>query len=282
MPWSDKALKPQPEFLRHNKRSCMLHLRPMQPNKDSKKKKKKKLHSYLNPKKGEFCFTTPCLSPHHSVFIFIYFNWSIITLQYCEGFCHTSIWIAHGYTRVPFLLKPLPIPSLPVPSPPLPSRLSQSTGFGCPVSYIRLTLVICFTYGNVHVSTLFSQIIPPSPSPTESKSLFSVFPLLPLHHSRATLLLSGGGAQLKASPASHSPRPYTDAEGTRHFVLSYWLILISCCTRSWRLHSIQTDIPTPLLLHKTCLLHCHHLQNSNKKTKPSDPRSFSLSFRNNY
>ena len=33
---------------------------------------------------------------------------------------------------------------------------------------------ICFTYGNVHVSVLFSQIIPPSPSPTESKSLFFI------------------------------------------------------------------------------------------------------------
>ena len=27
-------------------------------------------------------------------------------------------------------------------------------------------------YGNVYVSALFSQIIPPSPSPTEYKSLF--------------------------------------------------------------------------------------------------------------
>ena len=64
------------------------------------------------------------------------------------------------------------------PSP--PSGLSQSTDFGCPTSYIKLALVY-FAYGNVHVSMLFSQIIPPSPFSTESKSLFftSVSPLLP-------------------------------------------------------------------------------------------------------
>ena len=41
----------------------------------------------------------------------------------------------------------------------------------------------CFTYGNLHVSVLFSQIIPPSTSPTESKSLFftSVSPFVALH-----------------------------------------------------------------------------------------------------
>ena len=26
----------------------------------------------------------------------IYFNWRLITLQYCGGFCHTSTWISHG------------------------------------------------------------------------------------------------------------------------------------------------------------------------------------------
>ena len=61
---------------------------------------------------------------------------------------------------------------LPPPSPSHPSGLSQCTGFECPVSCIELGLVIYFTYGNIHVSVLFFQIIPPLPSLTESKSLF--------------------------------------------------------------------------------------------------------------
>ena len=40
------------------------------------------------------------------------------------------------------------------------------------VSCIQPGLVICFTHDNIHVSMLFSRNIPPSPSPTESKSLF--------------------------------------------------------------------------------------------------------------
>ena len=58
------------------------------------------------------------------------------------------------------------------PSPSHPSGLSQYTCFECPVSCIELWLVIYFTYGNMYVSILFSQIIPPSPFPTESKRLF--------------------------------------------------------------------------------------------------------------
>ena len=53
------------------------------------------------------------------------------------------------------------------------SRLSQCTSFECPASCTELALVIYFTHGNVHVSVLISQIIPPSSSPIESKSLFS-------------------------------------------------------------------------------------------------------------
>ena len=66
------------------------------------------------------------------------------------------------------ILKPLPPPS-----PSQPTGLSQDTGPERPVSCIKPGLAICFTYGNIYVSMLFSHIIPPLPSPTESKSLFT-------------------------------------------------------------------------------------------------------------
>ena len=52
------------------------------------------------------CLLTPKLSLFffwniHNDFIF---NWRIIALQYCIGFCHTSTWISHRYTYVPSLL----------------------------------------------------------------------------------------------------------------------------------------------------------------------------------
>ena len=54
------------------------------------------------------------------------------------------------------------------------SGLSQSTSFGCPASCIKLALVIYFTHGTGRVSLLFSQTIPPSTFPTESKRLFYI------------------------------------------------------------------------------------------------------------
>ena len=67
---------------------------------------------------------------------------------------------------------PEPLPATLSPS--HPSGLSQCTSFECPVSCIELGLVIYFTYGNIHVSMLFSQIIPNLPYPNESKSLFFI------------------------------------------------------------------------------------------------------------
>ena len=66
---------------------------------------------------------------------------------------------------------PIPIPpptSLPIPSLwVFPGHQPRAL-----VSCIQPGLVICFTLDNIHVSMLFSQIIPPSPSPIESKHLF--------------------------------------------------------------------------------------------------------------
>ena len=61
---------------------------------------------------------------------------------------------------------------LPGPSPYHPSGSSQCTSHKHPVSCIKPGLVIRFTHDIIHVSMPFSQIIPPSPSPTESKRLF--------------------------------------------------------------------------------------------------------------
>ena len=71
---------------------------------------------------------------------------------------------------------------LPPPSPSHPSRLSKCTSFECPVSCIKLGLETYFTYDNIHVSMVFSQTIPPSPSSTESKSLFFISVSLLLSH----------------------------------------------------------------------------------------------------
>ena len=72
---------------------------------------------------------------------------------------------------------PLPPPSLYH-----PSGSSQCSSPKHPVSCIEPELVIRFLYDIIHVSVPFSQIIPPSPSPTESKRLFYTSVSLLLSH----------------------------------------------------------------------------------------------------
>ena len=90
---------------------------------------------------------------------------------------------------------------LPPPSPNHPSGSSQCTSPKLPVSCIEPGLEIRFIYDNVHVSVPFSQIIPPFPSPTESKRLFYTSVSLLLSHiqgSRSVQSLSC--VQLFATP----------------------------------------------------------------------------------
>ena len=93
-------------------------------------------------------------------------NLFFFILQYCIGFAIHQHESATGVHVFP-ILNPLPPPS-----PYHPSGLSQCTSPKHPVSHIEPGLAIHFTYDIIHVSMPFSQIIPPSHCPAESKRLF--------------------------------------------------------------------------------------------------------------
>ena len=103
----------------------------------------------------------------NSIFFFFnlnLFNWRLITLQYCTDFAIHQHESATGVHVFP-ILNPLSPPS-----PYHPSGSSQCTSPKHPVSCVEPGLVIHFSYDVIHVSRPFFQIIPPSPSPTESKN----------------------------------------------------------------------------------------------------------------
>ena len=99
-------------------------------------------------------------------FFFFSFLFTLFYFTILYWFCHTLTWIRHGCTRVPRHEPPSQLPphtvSLGHPSAPAPSILY-------PASNLDWRLV---SYIILYVSMPFSQIIPPSPSPAESKSLF--------------------------------------------------------------------------------------------------------------
>ena len=78
----------------------------------------------------------------------ILFNWTIITLQYCDGFCHTSTWISHGCTYVPHPESPSHLPPHPIP-------------LGCP----RAPALSALLYAsNLHWSSIFSSVAQSCPT----------------------------------------------------------------------------------------------------------------------
>ena len=85
-------------------------------------------------------------------------------MQYCIGFAIYQNESTTGIHVFPILNTP---PSSLLDS----SGSSQCTSPKHPVSCIEPGQVTCFIYDILHVLMPFSQIIPPSPSPTESKRL---------------------------------------------------------------------------------------------------------------
>ena len=102
------------------------------------------------------------------------FNWRIIALQYCIGFCHTSTWISHRYTYVP-----LPLTSLPL-TPSHSSRSSQSPGLSS-LSHTAHSHRLSILHMAVYMLPCYSLHSSPHLHPLTTVSLFSMSasPLLP-------------------------------------------------------------------------------------------------------
>ena len=115
---------------------------------------------FLYKKRYEFLSTFKLFD--ELIFFKLFFNFTIL-----YWFCHISTWIHHRYTWSPSWTL------LPPPSPYHPSGSSQCTSPKHPLSCIEPGLATHFIYDIIHVSMPFSQIIPSSSSPTESKRLFS-------------------------------------------------------------------------------------------------------------
>ena len=86
---------------------------------------------------------------------FFYFNWKLITLQYCSGFCHSLTRISHGCTCVPHPeapshLLPHPIPQG-HPSAPALSTLLDALNLGWwSISYMVIYMFQCYSLKSSH------------------------------------------------------------------------------------------------------------------------------------
>ena len=91
---------------------------------------------------------------------FIYFNWRLITLQYCGGFCHTLTWISHEFTCVPHPELPfhLPLHTIPQghPSAPTLSTLSHASNLDWwSVSHMIIYMFQCHSPKSSHPCPLW-------------------------------------------------------------------------------------------------------------------------------
>ena len=95
------------------------------------------------------------VSPLFFFLSLFFFNWRLITLQYCSGFCHILTWISHGCTRVPHPEPPSHLPPHPIPqdhpSVPALSTLSHASNLDWQsVSHMIIYMFQCYSLKSSH------------------------------------------------------------------------------------------------------------------------------------
>ena len=96
-------------------------------------------------------------------FLLIYFNWRLITLQHCGGFCHTSTWISHGCTCVPYPEPPSHLPPHPIPlgrpsAPALSALFNTLNVDWSSISHMVVYMFQCYSLKSSH-----PRLLPQSP-----------------------------------------------------------------------------------------------------------------------
>ena len=110
-------------------------------------------------KKNLFLFIVNLYSVYNqkkiAFFSFLSFNWRLITLQYCDSFCHTLTWISHRCTRVPHFeshshFSPHPIP-VGHPSAPALSTLPHASNLDWwSISHMIIYMFQCYSLKSYH------------------------------------------------------------------------------------------------------------------------------------
>ena len=159
-----------------------------------------------------------------STFIYLFIFNRIFALFYFTilyWFCHTLTWICHRCIRAPNPESPSHLPPHIISLDPSPCTSPKH-----PVSCIKHRLAIRFLHYSTHVSMPFFQIIPLSPSPSESKSPF---------YTSVSLLLS----YIQGHHCHLSKFPYI-CVSILYWCFSFWLTSL-CIIGSSFIHLIRTD-----------------------------------------
>ena len=98
-----------------------------------------------------------------SFYLLIYFNWRLITSQYCDGFCHTLTWISHRCTCVSHPQTSSHLPPHPIPLG-CPSALALSVLFHASnLDWSSISHMIIYTFQCYSLKSSHPHLLPQSP-----------------------------------------------------------------------------------------------------------------------